>query len=73
VRNPDQLIRPPPAEPIKASGHARPHRLIVEVLTARQPMVFILKSPFLNPASTAGTSFTPDMSNPSRRERDDED
>jgi hypothetical protein len=24
--NPDQLIRPRPAEPIKASGHARPHR-----------------------------------------------
>jgi hypothetical protein len=54
-------------------GSVRGEVLIVEVLTARQPMVLILKSPFPNPASTAGTSFTPDMSNPSRRERDDED
>jgi hypothetical protein len=54
-------------------GSVRGEVLIVEVLTARHPMVLILKSPFPNPASTAGTSFTPDMSNPSRRERDDED
>jgi hypothetical protein len=54
-------------------GSVRGEVLVAEVLTARHPRVLILKLPFSNPTSPAGTSFTPDMSNPSRRERDDED
>ena len=42
-------------------------------LDRQTPNGIDLEIPFPNPASTAGTSFTPDMSNPSRRERDDED